>query len=407
MQRTFLFLQGPSTPFFSQLANWLIARKHKVYKINFCAGDALYWRKKTAFSFRAKSETLESFIEEKYRLLGITDLVLFGDRRPVHRVAIENSKAFGIRLHVFEEGYFRPFWITLERDGVNAHSPLPHDPKWFLEAAAHIPKQNGIVHFDSPFRNRAFHDVLYHFAGMFNPLLYPHYKTHAPTTAFTEYLGYLKRFPLVGLIKKSEKKKIDSLVASKVPYYVFPLQLNSDAQIRDHSCFSDMIEAINYVMDSFAKHAPKDSFLVIKNHPLDMGLVPYAKTISSLAQQYGLQERVHYFETGNILYLIQNAQGVVTVNSTSGIVALKNGIQTISLSNSIYNIAGLTSQSTLDQFWNEQSPPNKNLFESFRPVVLYAAQINGGFYCNKSIQIAVENAGCILTSEKSPLEVLL
>ena len=30
-----------------------------------------------------------------------------------------------LRLHLFEEGYLRPDWITLEREGVNANSRLP------------------------------------------------------------------------------------------------------------------------------------------------------------------------------------------------------------------------------------------------------------------------------------------
>jgi capsular polysaccharide export protein len=55
-----------------------------------------------------------------------------------------------------------------------------------------------------------------------------------------------------------------------VPYYLLPLQLNSDAQIRDHCRFDDMNGVMEFVLESFATHAAGDARLVIKNHPLDM-----------------------------------------------------------------------------------------------------------------------------------------
>ncbi|WP_441294118.1 capsular polysaccharide export protein, LipB/KpsS family, partial [Bordetella pertussis] len=33
--------------------------------------------------------------------------------------AVALARASGVRVHVFEEGYFRPHWVTLERGGVN------------------------------------------------------------------------------------------------------------------------------------------------------------------------------------------------------------------------------------------------------------------------------------------------
>ena len=30
----------------------------------------------------------------------------------------------GLRIHVFEEGYMRPYWVTYERGGTNGHSRL-------------------------------------------------------------------------------------------------------------------------------------------------------------------------------------------------------------------------------------------------------------------------------------------
>ena len=57
---------------------------------------------------------------------GITDLVLYGDTRPIHAMAIARAKAAGVTVHVFEEGYLRPWWVTYERGGANGHSPVMH-----------------------------------------------------------------------------------------------------------------------------------------------------------------------------------------------------------------------------------------------------------------------------------------
>lgn len=407
MKRSFLLLQGPATPFFSRLAQRLQSEGHAVHRVHFCAGDALYGGGGKAIWFRGPAEALTSFLDEMYRRHGVTDQVLFGDRRPVHRPAVAHGEACGVRTHVFEEGYFRPFWVTLEREGVNGHSLLPRDPDWFWDSGGRLGEPALPVAFHSPFYKRAFHDLAYHVAGLANPLLFPHYRTHAGVTAPVEYVGYVRRFAWLHLYGARERQRARAIAASGRPYYVLPLQLNTDAQIRDHSRFEDMGEVIEYVMESFAHHAPVDAMLVIKNHPLDQGLLPYAKIIRACAQRFDLAGRVDYLEDGDLVALFAQARGVVTVNSTAGILALEQGVPTLTLSDPIYNLPGLTGQMSLDAFWREVPAPSRELFTRFRRCVIHATQINGGFYCRKGIELAVENAVRVLLAEKSPLELLL
>ena len=138
--RSFLFLQGVCSPFYPRLGQRLAAEGHRVVKVQFNGGDTLYWKRDCGpvHTFRAPQHELPAFIESLWERYGITDQIVFGDRRPVHRPAIEAAPAQGIRTHVFEEGYFRPFWITLEREGVNGHSLLPQDPTWFLETGRRL-----------------------------------------------------------------------------------------------------------------------------------------------------------------------------------------------------------------------------------------------------------------------------
>ena len=407
--RTFLFLQGVCSPFYRQLARRLTADGHRVVKVNYTGGDLAYWSRDAGEShaFRGPLDTLPDFIESLWQRYDVTDQLVFGDRRPVHRPAVEAATGAGIRTHVFEEGYFRPFWITLERDGVNGHSLLPRDPQWYRDTAPRLPAPAKPARFRSPFRTRALHDVLYHLASLSNPLLFPRYRTHAPITAPVEYAGYLKRFTQLRYWKPRDEQRIEALVQGRRPYFVLPLQLNSDAQIRDHSPFANMQEVMDHVMGSFAEHAPGDALLCIKNHPLDMGLVNYAKVINRLERFYGLEGRTVYLESGNLNTLLKRAAGTVTVNSTVGIVSLEHQCPTLALSDPIYNMAGLTFQESLDEFWQRPPPPDAELFRSFHNTVMHTTQLNGGFYCRAGIDLAVHHAARTLERERSALEALL
>lgn len=406
-RRSFLFLQGVCSPFFARLADRLKADGHHVYKVNFNVGDCAYWGRRSSWCFRGDVAQLRDFYDQKYRQYGITDQIMFGDRRPVHRPAAEHAESCGVRTHVYEEGYFRPFWVTLEREGVNGHSMLPRDPDWFWQVGKHLPDCDNGLPFKSSFALRAAHDVVYHGASAGNALLFPHYRTHAPVNAAVEYAGYSYRLPMLRLHKIKDQIIVKSLINSAHSYYVLPLQLSSDAQIRDHSPFENMQEVIEFVMRSFAEHAPSALRLIIKNHPLDMGLVNYSKFIAKLAGQFDVRGRVDYLETGDLNVLVKHAAGMVTVNSTAGSVALAANCPTIALSDPIYNLPGLTFQGKLDDFWQQTEPPDTELFRRFRNTVIHTTQVNGGFYTSQGIDMAIENSMPMLEAEYSPLESLL
>src|SRR5271170_4204311 len=211
-RRSFLFLQGMTTPFFGRLADRLLADGHGVSRVNFTCGDGAYWGRRPAQSFRAALDTLPEYLQLAYTNCGATDQILFGDRRPVHRIAIDLATRVGVRTHVFEEGYVRPFWVTLERGGVNARSRLPREPQWFREAARSLPVRKHVVRFASPLGVRAMQDIVYHLASAANPVLYPGYRTHVPYNAFTEYAGYALRFPTLPFHRRVDERLIKELV---------------------------------------------------------------------------------------------------------------------------------------------------------------------------------------------------
>lgn len=404
--KSFLLLQGPCSPFFCRLASQLRAAGCQTTKVHFNAGDGLFWTGMPALNFSKEFGVLEQFYGDLYASASITDIVLFGDRRPIHRPAIELARTQGIRVHVFEEGYFRPHWATLERDGVNAHSSLPRDPAWYLQAGQFLQQPNLAQPFSSQTNARATRVAAYYAANLLNPVIFPKYRTHVPIHPITMAFGYLRRYMQMQRYAVDSELVIAQLLASGSPFYLLPLQLNIDAQIRDHSDFEHMEDVMSYVIESFTRHAPRESRLVIKNHPLDMGLVPYRSLLGRLERQFDCVGRIHYLEEGNIVLLVQHARGTVTVNSTVGSVALKHNCPTIALNEPIYNLPGLTFQGKLDQFWTVAEPPDSELFRSFERVVIHTTQINGGFYCDDGITLAIENAVKRLASEQSPLEEL-
>lgn len=255
---------------------------------------------------------------------------------------------------------------------------------------------------------RSYHDVLYHIAGLWNPVFYPGYRTHSPVIAPVEYVYYLKRMARTRGCEKSDAQLIDDLVnGKKLPYFVLPLQLDSDSQIKVHSSFSCMKEVVTTVLNSFALHAPEQTCLVVKIHPLDPGLLNYQQIVLAQAKALGLTDRIYFLETGNLHKLLQHAAGLVTVNSTAGGLALSLDCPTVCLSDPIYNLPGLTFQGALNDFWANPQRPDSALFSCFRNTVIHCTQVNGGFYCASGIALAVDNSAAVLAAEHSPLELLL
>ncbi|MCF8172654.1 MAG: capsular biosynthesis protein [Candidatus Methylopumilus sp.] len=405
--RSFLLLQGVSSPFFSRLATALSQQGHRVHKVSFNAGDVVYWLPRRSNWFKQDLSELPDFLHKLYAKHGITDQVVFGDRRPVHIAALEQARQNNVRNHVFEEGYFRPNLITLEQEGVNARSQLPRSPTWFTQAAQHIPPQPSLKDFRSRLGLRAMHDIAYQASGVFNRLLFSKYRSHHNMSAAVEYAGYIQRSRLLKRVAAVNTRQIENLVAQRTPYFFVPLQLNSDSQVRDHERFHTMQLMLKHVLQSFAQHAPADTKLVIKNHPLDTGWEHYDRVVLNLEHQFGLKDRVVYLETGDLATLLKHAQGTITLNSTVGYVALEQGCPTHCLGDPQYNLPGLTDQQDLAQFWGMPVAPEAELFQSFKRVVVHSTQVYGGFYCPPSIAQAVQGSCERLAAELSPLQQLL
>lgn len=123
--RTFLLLQGPHGPFFHQLGRLLRQTGARVLRVGFNRGDEVFWFRAPGFlRYDGAPEGWAEWITKTLAQSGVTDLVLYGDTRPIHAQAIAAAHQAGVTIHVFEEGYLRPYWVTYERGGSNDHSRL-------------------------------------------------------------------------------------------------------------------------------------------------------------------------------------------------------------------------------------------------------------------------------------------
>jgi capsular polysaccharide export protein len=295
-----------------------------------------------------------------------------------------------IRVHVVEEGYMRPDWVTFEEGGVNGHSSLPRNPDWYREKARGLPEPATPPAVPGSFRRRAFEDVLYNLSSMAGMWRFPHYATHRPYHQMIEYAGWLRRLALMRRAGQWAEAAIETLTGD--PIFFFPLQLDCDYQMRVHSPFRAMHLTIEHVLSSFARRAPPAARLVVKLHPLDSGLVDWAGMIGHMAVEYMIAERVTVLDGGQLGKVLDRSRAVVTVNSTVGSEALAKGLPVITLGKAVYDIPGLTFQGELDDFWRAAAPPDAELFDDFRRVLIDRCLIPGSFFNEIGLRLAVEAA---------------
>jgi capsular polysaccharide export protein len=397
-RRCFLFLQGPHGSFFPRLGATLRADGHRVRRINFNGGDRATWPEGNAF--RGLERFWPAYVARYMARHGVTDLIVFGDCRPVHAAAIAIASTRGIRVHVFEEGYIRPDWITLERDGVNGNSRLPRDPEWYMREGGSLPPVPNHPPVPSFATGRGWAAFFYYAEVVLQHWRFPFHETHRDRDPVWEGITYIRRFRRH--VEEEAHFQEDILGISIQKFFLFPLQLNSDYQIRVHSPFGTMYQAIDFVLESFARAAPADIALIIKEHPLDSGLNDWRSVIRARSAELGIQDRVVFVDQGDLLKMVDEASGMVVVNSTSGTLALARDKPVKALGTPVYDIVGLTDPKPLDAFWSAPEAPTRGLYDAFCRVLADRCLIHGAFLSNGGIELLVaESARRLIASGNS------
>ncbi|KGQ70972.1 capsule biosynthesis protein [Chelonobacter oris] len=379
-----LLLQGPIGHFFYDFSLWLQSQQKTVYKINFNAGDEYFYPNSTAntFAYRDTLDNFADYLAELCKRQNIHAIVCFGDNRHYHKIAKNVGSALNISFWAFEEGYFRPDYITLEKNGVNAFSTIPRDKTFFMHICPQAPEPLSTEKVAQGFLPMAKLAVCYYWNAYTKRRHYPYYQHHRILNIFY----YIKLWGISG-IKRLNYALRDRTFARKVEqgrfgrFYILPLQVYDDSQVRVHSDYSSVESFLTAVLDSFVKHAPADLTLIVKHHPMDRGFIDYGKTIKAyIARNPALKKRLFYIHDVPMPVFLRHGEGMVTLNSTSGISALLHGMPVMILGRAHYNIPGLTYQGKLEAFWHNPGKPDMDLFSAYRRFHLNKTHINGSFY---------------------------
>lgn len=409
IDRVFLFLQGPHGSFFYELNKKLRNMGYSTCSICINGGDAIdKFFSFNTFYFTQPRENWSTYLKKIINSQHVTDIFLYGDKRFYHSTAITISKILNIKVWVYEEGYLRPGYITLEEGGVNSSSIIPkiynnsiadylslNNYKFEINNQSMQVDLTNDIAVSNPMSTRVKTSIVNYLGLWFLYPFFPFYKWHRDKGFISEIFGWgikkLKEF-----FSSNNNKQVNSLISqNNLQYFAFPLQLSSDAQIKCASSFRDVSDSIECVLLSFAAHANKEHFLIIKLHPLDNSFFNYKKFVKNLAKVLKISDRVFFITDINSTEFVTKSLGMIVINSTMGIVSIQNNKPTINLGNSIYANYGLAisavtngifNHNILDDFWTKPISPIAKNVELFFKILRKNAILPGNFYTDAGIK---------------------
>jgi len=406
--RRFLFLQGPHGPWFQALGRRLRAAGAEVWRVGFNFGDRMFWRGPGYIADQGPPEAWADRCAGLFDRHRITDLVVYGDTRPVHATAVALARQRGITVHVFEEGYLRPYWVTYERGGANGHSRLMGLTVPAMQAAL------AKVDLDLPdtpatwgdMREHMFWGALYHGCVALGRWAYRDFRPHRRLTVGAEFRLYLHRFVMMPLHRLERRLATMRIRHGGFPYHLAILQLEHDASFRDHSPFASGTAFLAAVIEGFASGAPGHHHLVVKAHPLEDGRVPLRREIRRLAAAHGLSARVHFVRGGKLAELLNDARSAVTVNSTAGQQALWRGVPLRCLGAAVYDKPEFVSAQPLDAFFAAPTRPDTRAYRDYRRYLMETSQVVGGFYSARGRRALLRQVVDLMLAPDDPYAAL-
>lgn len=407
--RVFLFLQGPHGPFFHRLAKMLRLAGAKVWRVGFNAGDRAFWfHSQSYLPYRGTTEDWGNHFSKLVEEKGVTDIVLYGDIRQIHADAIARARKLGLRIHVFEEGYIRPYWVTYERGGSNGHSRLMamsvRGMRKMLEQSdldtALPPAKWGDT------RQHVFYGALYHWFVMFRNGDYRNFQPHRSLGVAAEFSLYLKRLMLMPFHALERGAASWRIRHGGFPYHLALLQLEHDASFQAHSPFNTMTDFLDVVIKGFAEGAPRHHHLVFKAHPLEDGRVPVRRDIRRLAKEAGVANRVHFVRGGKLAQLLADTRTAVTVNSTAAQQVLFRGIPLKTFGSAVYAKPEFVSTQPLPEFFATPARPDRKAYQDYRRFLLETSQVAGGFYSARARRQLLRQVVDMMLAPEDPYDAL-
>ena len=395
-----LMLQGHPSAFWARLGDKLAAHGARVSKINFCLADKVFWGRRPARSYRGRFGLWPHWLADYVRTEKVTDILYYADRFPYHVAAREVASEIGIGVWATEFGYLRPDWITFEAGGLGAHSTFDKSLEGLKQTAYGRIAPDMSPRFPHDFAVEAFNEVTFGILSVLGRPIFPFYRSDRLFWPVLDYLSWLPKLATSTRANSAAQELQDRLAKDDSPYFFLPMQIESDYQIRDNSPYVALEDFLNEVFASFERAAPRKVRLVIKLHPLDSGLENWPRRLRRIGRRWNLADRIDIARGGDLGAFIGRSHGVILVNSTVGLHALRNGVPVHACGSAIYDVPGLTDQGDLDNFWRDPASVDKEVLDVLLRA-LTKIQIKGSFFNPKGVDAAIDGIVATLAQEDS------
>ena len=375
-----LFLMGPIGSFFARLSNFMEENNVKTYKILFPLYEYGFSRSRIitySKDIRFFKDFLRQIIIEKK----IKHIFMYGNVLIPHRQAIElvndlKEEAKDIKTHIFELGYLRPNFVTLENKGINFNSEFIKNRDFYL-------KQDSYEFFPLARKHARFRvrkiwktiSFINHSFKNYRIVPYEHKLQPKPIYIWFQIKGFFLKY-FFRLTEYKLKKKC----FFEKSFFLVILQVSNDSQLVEGSNLKDNEKFIYKVIKDFAE-ANIDTNLVFKHHPRDRGYTNYVNQVKKISKEFGVCKKVFYIHDYFLSKLFKNfnCKGTVLINSTVGYQSLYHSVPLKTLGRTPYNIEGLSDQRNLVNFFKNPLPVDRLLFNKFYKYILENSQINGNF----------------------------
>jgi capsular polysaccharide export protein len=381
-----------------ELAGW------RVLKLNFNAGDRFFARGAGCRSHRGDELDFSEWLNSLCRNDRPDLITMFGDQRPLHRIATQTAKHWNIPVWSFEEGYLRPGYVTLEPGGNNHCSPLPRVPQAYSGVQPDPPGAIAIGT-ASHFIPMALRAMVYSAAMVAGRRAFPAYRHHRQCSATAEAVAWARSLARkLGRYRRNRSDLERVLSGRSGGYFLVACQVPDDLQVRRHGRGWTVERLIREAVASFARTAPAGTLLVVKAHPLARGHLDHAAIIGRAAAASGCADRVVLIDSGPMGPLAKKCLAMLTINSTAGLAALGHGRPVAALGDSIYVMPGLAHQingASLDSVWSGLALPAPTLWSNFRAQILRGSLLPGDFYLTASWPVLVRTAVARLSGSQA------
>lgn len=256
-------------------------------------------------------------------------LIMHNHQRFMHAVFSAVAEKIGIKVIVFERGLFRPFTTTIDVGGVNADASAKRQWSESNSLVQKINFPNSRTNAFDSFRTRL------RFVKFYVLILIESMLRISPA-------AYLPKKPsqLIRFVTNKISTKLSFCGYPKVSihkkFVVVALQLPSDTQLLLNSPWNSNMQLLYFINRALEEFAITNTTFVCTAHPLDDAVY---------------SDFSHLKFTGeSTASLVNNACGVLTVNSTVSIEALKQSAPICLLGQSGFNVPDVGYFECLESF---------------------------------------------------------